>query len=402
MACTDQDFINSILRQFKGPCDDTLDTLVPALWELTAPESCGNTRLHFLTAKRETVLALMGCEAYSVDAYDFHRQLDGNIKGDSQSDIRTQTQTTRNSTRFSLGTGATRYDEHSNARSVGTMDRNDLAIEKGDGSSFYRDDGKGNGFNISQSSTSIEAFDTSQSLSSVVGRTDDIGNRRDCNYEVSMADNEGEAAGVPPFLIVGFTGNTSQWRKFTKTEASDKDASSRVTHQSGVRRVDDVRDGQGTHDWLSQFLANIFWVDTDFEIRTAHDRTDTRRHQEAHAKGDGDGFSEVKDEGHNAAQGTVKSESTSASTRTQHRVDSINAVKLANSQRFANLQRIYDQLTVQIEHEKRQTRMSVTGRVAVLPCKCNGSCVCGPSLRMCGYAALSCLKNGSNLSGIVW
>ncbi len=391
MACTDQELIDSIIRQLGSgnPCDDTLKDLVPALWELTSAESCGSSRLHLLNAKREAILALMGCEAYSVDTYDFHRQLDGTIKADSVSDLRAQSQATGNSTRFSLGQGATRYDEASKARSTGTMDRNDVATETGDGTSFYRDDGKGNGFNNSQSTTSIIATDVTLTQNTLGASSRETGARRDCNYELSVGNTRGAAAGILPALIYGFTGNTNEWRKFTTTTASDNDRSGRTSVHRGTRDVSDIREGQGTHDWLSQFLADIFWRDHDLDIKTAKDRTDTRRHQEAHAQGNGDGFSETKDEARNAAQGTVKSEGTSSSTRTQRRVDSINAVTLANSQRFRNLQLIYDQITAQIAFEKKRIRMLYRGsHIATLPCCCKGRCCCVPWMREMGYAAL--------------
>ncbi len=391
-GCTDDALIASIIRQLGSgnPCDDTLKDLVPALWELTAAESCGSSRLHLLNAKREAILALMGCEAYSVDSYDFHRQLDGTIKADSVSDIRTQAQSTGNSTRFSLGQGATRYDENSNARSVGTMDRNDVATETGDGTSFYRDDGKGNGFNNSQSTTSILARDETNTINTVVATNQERGARRDCNYEISTGLQDGSGLGILPLVVVGATGSVSEWRKFTTTSASDVDSALRTTKHSTIHAVSDFRDGQGTHDWLSQFLADIFWRDHDLDIKTAKDRTDTRRHQEAHAQGNGDGFSENKDEAHNAAQGTVKSESSSRSTRTARRVDSINAVTLANSQRFRNLQLIYDQITKQIVFEKKRIRMLFRGsNIATLPCCCKSRCCCVPWMREAGLMALN-------------
>lgn len=390
-TCNTEAIIAGLLRQLGSgnPCDDQLEFLVPALWELTAFESCGSMRLHMLNTKREIILALMGCEAYSIDTYDRTRRLDASTKADTQSDLRTQAQSTGNSTRFSKGTGATRYDENNTARSTGTTDRHDKSTETGDGNSYYRDDGKGTGNNNSQSTTAIDVDDISLVRDGVNSRANERGSRRDCNYEVSVGNNKGVGGGLPPLGIYGFTGSASEWRKYTQTEAQDTDVSDRTTTHVLRRNVLDVRDGQGTHDWQSQFLANIFWRDYDYDIRVAHDRTDTRRHQEAHAKGDGDGFSENKDEAHNAAQGTVKSEATNAATRIGRKVETQATVQLTNSQRFRNLQLIYDQITAQIEHEKRHLRMGATPRVSQLPCRCTGCCTCMPELRAIGYSLCS-------------
>lgn len=386
--CNTEAIIAGLLRQLGSgnPCDDQLEFLVPALWELTAFESCGSMRLHMLNTKREIILALMGCEAYSIDTYDRTRRLDATTKADTQSDLRTQSQSTGNSTRFSKGAGATRYDESNTARSTGTVDRHDKSTETGDGTSFYRDDGKGYGNNNSQSTTSIDADDLTIVRDSVSSTANERGSRRDCNYEVSVGNNRGVGGGLPPLGIYGFTGSASEWRKYTQTEAQDTDTSTRATVHFLRRTAFDIREGQGTHDWSSQFLADIFWRDYDYDIRVAHDRTDTKRHQEAHARGDGDGYSENKDEAHNAAQGTVKSEATNGATRTGRKIETQTTVQLANSQRFRNLQLIYDQITSQIEHEKRHVRMGAPPRIAQLPCNCTGCCRCMPELRAIGYS----------------
>lgn len=387
-TCNTDAIIAGLLRQLGSgnPCDDQLEFLIPALWELTAYESCGSTRLHMLNTKREIILALMGCEAYSIDTYDRTRRIDATNKADTQSDLRTQSQSTGNSTRFSKGEGATRYDENNTARSTSAVDRHDKSTETGDSTSFYRDDGKGYGTNVSQSTTQIDVDDIGLTRDSHNSRANERGSRRDCNYEVSVGNNRGSGGGLPPLGIFGFTGSASEWRKYTQTEAQDTDVSDRITNHILRRNVLDVRSGQGTHDWQSQFLADIFWRDRDYDIRVARDRTDTKRHQEAHARGDGDGFSENKDEAHNSAQGTVKSEASNGATRIGRKIETQNTVQLANSQRFRNLQLIYDQITEQINHEKKHLRMGAAPRIAQLPCNCTGCCRCMPELRAIGYS----------------
>ena len=388
MACTEQDFIDSIIRQFASgsPCDDSLADTIPALWELTAREACGSVRLHNYLARRETVLFLMGCEAYSVDTYDRHRNMDASTVFDAASDLRTQAQATGNSTRFSTGHGETRYDEYSKARSQGNMDRHARATETGDGASFYRDDGRGNGFNNSASTNEIEAVDTALTQNRVTAASRETGSRRDCNYELSQSNTCGVADGAPPLASASVSATAHEWRKYTKTTAGDQDSAQRMTTHLFLRDVRDERTGSGTHNWLSQFQADIFWRDHDFEIKISHDRTDTRRHAEAHAQGDGDGFSEAKDEAHNAAQGTAKSDFKGNSKRTFRRAESQTLIALANSQRFRNLQLIYDQLTDQIAFWRRATQQRFPS-IGSLPCNCNGCCRCGASFREFGHAS---------------
>lgn len=402
-TCDEQAIIDSIVRQLSNnsPCGDTLDVFIPALWELVAQESCGSLRLRTLLAKREALLLLMGCEAYSVDTYDRHREMTSVTVADSVTDSRSQSQSTGSSSRFSRGHGETRYDEVSNARSSTDMDRHDRSTETGDGTSFYRDDGSGNGFNNSQSSNSIDSRNTRFQRDEVSARSREVGYRTDCNYEYSTSNSNG--AGASLILALGsFTGSGNEWRKFLKTRASDTDTSFRDSTHYMQHVIDDIRDEQGTHDWLSQFLADIEWSERDFDIRISRDRTDRRQHSEAHSRGDGDGMNEEKSEGRSSSQGTAKSETTSSTKRTIRRTDHMTTLQLANSQRFRNLQLIYDQMTTQIDRERRRVRARAGAYVAVLPCICSGCCQCGPSLRSMGYAALGHVTGRSGSSDMLW
>lgn len=377
-TCDPTTVLESIKRQLAGasPCEDALLELIPVYWDLTAIEGCFSTYLHALLTKREAVLALMGCEVNSVDTYDRHRVLDGRTVADTQSTLRAQSQRTGNSVRYAVGHGETRYDEVNTARSVGTMDRHGLQTEVGDGTSTYRDDGRGSGFNNSRSVNSIEAVDTEIEHNESAGGGIEFGYRQDCNYEYSTNRTEGAGFGAAPVAVAGQTGGGSEWRKWTKTRASDSDSSNFIRNWDNSRDVRDVRRSNGTHGWGSFFQADIEWHERDYEVRRGHDRSDTRRHAEAHARGDGDGMHEEKNEGRHAAQSTAKSEFQQTGSRTMNRVDSQTTVQLANSQRFKNLMRIYDQLTEQIEHEKNRFRGRATPSIATLPCRCQTCCVC--------------------------
>jgi len=368
---------------------DELEIQIPAFFELVATEACGSTQLRLLLVKREVILALMGCEVYSVDTYDRHRRLDASIVADTVANLRSQAQSTGNSTRFQKGHGETRYDEASRGLTTGNMLRKQRGTEVGDGTSFYRDDGRGNGFNNSQSTNTILAHEDRDHTHLIEAFSREAGHRRDCNYEYSTNNTDGEAASVvvlPIAATASFTGSGSEWRKFTQTSASDTDSSSHITTDGVIHLVRDDRSGQGTHDWNSFFLADVEWSERDFEIRTNRDRTDVRRHAEAHAQGDGDGMSEEKTEGHNAAQGTAKVQSRSDTTRVLSRVENMTVIILLNSQRFRNLRYLYDQLTEQITHTKKQVRSGATPRISQLPCNCAGCCICGPTSRLsaCG------------------
>lgn len=389
MVCDTAAILASIQRQLAGgsPCEDELLELIPVYWELTAAEGCYSQYLHALLTKQQAILALMGCEANNVDTYDRHRNMNSVTKADAVTDTRTQAQSTGNSTVYRTGHGETRYDETNYARTRGDMDRHGIQTETGDGTSVYRDDGLGSGFNTSGSTNQIDSVDVE--LTSVItsGGSEERGYRSDCNYEYSTNNSRGQAAGAPPIVAVSFTGSGSEWRKFVKTRAFDRDQSNHVVDNSRTKDVRDVRRGSGSHGWGSFFNSDIEWHDRDYEIRTGHDRTDVRRHAEAQAQGNGDGASEDKTKAHNASQGTAKSETIGNSTRTMNRTDTTTVVELKNSQRFRNLMLLYDQLTDQIANLKRRLIARSRPAIAVMPCICGSCCRCigGSAYRACKY-----------------
>jgi hypothetical protein len=101
-------------------------------------------------------------------------------------------------------------------------------------------------------------------------------------------------------------------------------------------------------------------------------------------------MSEDKIEAHNAAQGTAKTEFDSNATRTVDRSDNMSVVILANSQRFRNLNMIYDQLTLQINQAELRYSSRAPAKIAVLPCNCNACCRCSGRIArniLCGMGA---------------
>lgn len=378
MTCDPQTILDGLARQLasNSPCEDNLLELIPVFWDLTAQEGCYSTYLHMLLTKRETILAMMGCEANSVDSFDSHRVMDAKTVADSKSKLVTQAQSTGNATRYSTGHGETRYDETNTARSRRDMDRHGESTETGDGTGVYRDDGFGTGSNNSAAFNEIDAVDVALTNSESRGGSQETGFRSDCNYEYSTNNTNGQSAGLPPLAVASFSGGGSEWRKFTKTRAYDNDVSTHQTNQSSTHDVLDERRGQGTHTWGNFFQSDIEWHDRDYEIRRGHDRSDTEAHAEAHAQGNGDGFSEEKTRAHNASQGTATSTFDSLSTRTMNRTDSLTAIGLKNSQRFRNLRLLYDNLTLLIEQVKKRYRARATPYIAQLPCDCGTCCHC--------------------------
>lgn len=389
LTCQQDQIIAAIVRLFSAssPCSEDLSEIVPGFWDLVGFEACFNTALRALLVKRETVLFLMGCEAYSVDTQEKHYRLDGLKKEDSESNLRAQSQSTGNSTRFQRAHGETRYDETSNGRTDARATRVMRGTEVGDGESHYRDDGRGGGFNNSGSSNEIEALEQRQHLNTIEAASQETGFRKDCNYEYS--ENRSNQASfllpiIPLSIGAGATSSTSEWRKFTSTRASDEDSSFRERHQGNIHEIRDERTGRGSHTWQNNFFADVAWNERDYEIRRSRDRSDHRRDTEAHAQGNGDGFFEDRTTAHNAAQGTAKIEARMDHTRTYSRVSSRNEVSLAGSQRFRNLLNLYDQLTEQIAHLKRRLRQRATARIGQLPCNCQGCCTCMPRWSSCG------------------
>lgn len=399
MACDVQTIIDGITRQLAGnsPCEDSLLELIPVYWELTSAEGCYSNYIHMLLTKRETILAMMGCEATSVDSYDKHRVMDGRTVGGSTSTLRSQSQSTGNSTRYSVGHGETRYDESNLSRSRGDIVRRARASEVGDGTSNYRDDGRGGGFNNSGSVSEIDSVETNLVQNKIDGGGEETGYTKDCNYEYSTNNTNGDAGGLPPIFIAGFSGTGSEWRKFVRTTHYNRDVSTTQTNWSHEHHIDDERRSRGSHGWSSFFQSDVEWHERDYEIRLNHDRSDTVRHSESHSHGDGDALSEDKLEGHNASQSTAKSEYKQEATRTSTKTDYLTQVTLANSQRFTNLQLLYDQLTQQIELAKKRYQSRAPAVIATLSCQCGSCCYCLGSF----YANCS-TQTGSHSASRMW
>lgn len=390
-VCTSDRIIAQIVRTFAAstPCSEDLSDVVPAFWELVGPEGCYNDYLRGLLTKRETILFLMGCEAYSVDTIDKHYQLDRLRVDDKVYDLRSQSQSTGNSTRFHKGHGETRYDETSEGRSDGSSDRHMRSSEVGDGVSFYADDGRGSAFNSSGSTNEIEALEQRLQQNTIEGASQENGNRRDCNYEYSTNHSNGQSFVLPivPLSIgAGVTGSASEWRKFTATRARDEDTSFRERHHAVYHDLRDERIGRGSHNWSNIFFSHVDWFDRDYEVRRQHERADHRRDVEAHSRGDGDGFSEDKTTAHNAAQGTAEVVVRMDRTRNDNRTWTRNEDYLANSQRFRNLRDLYDQLTEQIQHVKKRIKARAQPYIGQLPCNCDGCCTCVPRAIGCGLS----------------
>lgn len=367
--------LDNICQQFRvgSPCDDTLCESIPIFWDLVCSESFGNCQLRTLLTRREAVLFLLGCEAYSTDETQSHYRMDANTVADTRSDSRTQAQATGSSTRFNNGKGATRYDENSKSRSDGSMKRTARSTEKEDWESFYRDDGRGYGFNISQSFNFIRNRVSRSADRGLNIIKSELGDRKDCNYEYSENTTKGRGA----YIIVaggGVTQSTSEWRKFSATDASSRDRDNESRFNTATENDTGLNTSRSTHTWGNDFKADIDWFNNSTEIRTIHDRSDTKRDASAEAQGNGDGINEEKTEGHSTAQGTSQTIGDSESNRTMSRVSNRTAFDLANSQRFRNLRLLYDQITEQIEHLKLRLRQRSLPVIDQLPCK--RECLC--------------------------
>lgn len=367
-----------------SPCDDTIFELIPVYWELTAAESCWSTYVHFLATKREMILAMMGCEAKSVDTAEKHRVMTSTTVADSQSFVRAQSQSTGSSSRFTTGHGETRYDEKSYALSRGDSDRHAFGSLVGDGTSFFRDDGRGSGSNVSSAWNEIEAVDTEVTQDQSESASTDTGFRSDCNYEYSQNQTH-SAQGTLIVAVAAATTGASEWRKYAFTRGADEDASNYIRNFAKSQDARDERRGQGSHNWFNFFNSNVEWHDRDYEVRRNHDRMDRSSHMEAQSQGDGDGMSEDKTEGKSSSQATGKSEYQGLTNRTHNVSDVINEHILINSQRFRNLTLLYDQITEQIEHAKARARANDRPLTAYLPCSCGSclSCVGRMARRLC-------------------
>lgn len=378
MGCCKEVVICHILKQFgsnDNGCESSLADTVPVLWDLLCEEAGGNCQLQALLTKREAVLVLIGCNVYSVDIAESHYVMNAESKSDSRNDYHSQAQATGSHNKFAIGTGNTRYDETSTAQSDGRMDRIARAEDKTDGESFYRDDGRGYGFNKSQSYNAIDNSVNHQASSQSNTATIEQGRRRDCNYEYSRNETDGSGFFA---LIVGasFTGSGSEWRKFSKTRAFNLTGTTGIATSSATENDTGLSTGRGTHRWESNFQADVEWTEREYTIRFSNDRTDSRREASATASGDGDGIYEEKTKSNIASQGTSQQTGRSDTTRTATRTSSTSAFAISNSHRFENLLAIYDQLSEQIQHYKKRQRNNSYPAIATLPCRCGSTCSC--------------------------
>lgn len=375
--CDTDTILEAIRRQItsSSPCEDELVDLIPFYWELTASEGCYNTQLHMLLTKREAILALMGCEVQSVDSYDRHRILDGLAIQSSASTLRAQSQSTGNSARYSVGNGETKYDEKTVGRSQGAMDEHGIHTENGDGISYSRDNSKGSGSNVSGSESTIDSVMTGLNSTITHAGSRDSGDTGDCNYEYSTDNTFGRGGALLPYASFSFNGSGSDWRKFMKSSSNANSNSFRDTNWSMTRDVVDWRYGTSKHNWFNYFQSDIVHSARDYDIIRGHSRSDSRRHSQSQSQGAGDGMSEDRIDAKNAAQGTGRSEQKANASRELNRSDNQTTLILANSQRFNNLRRIYDQLTTQIMLLKKRIQHTAMPQICVLPVCCCGSCL---------------------------
>lgn len=408
MSCCKNDILASIVRQLVAgsPCESEIPDIIPVFWDLVCSESGGDCLLQALLTKREAILFLMGCESYSVDTAESHYSLAASTVSDSSNDFRSQAQSTGSSNRFQKGHGETRYDEKSYAQKDMQSKRTGRAKETSDGSSFYRDDGKGSGFNKSNSTNFIQNRVNHQASTSLDGNGVGSGSRRDCNYEYSRNQTTGQSFGVPLIVVTfgaGFTGTASEWRKYSQTKGVSFDRYDSKFTGSATERDTGLTTSRGRHDWESVFTADIEWFEKEYIIRTHNERFDTRSDQFAHADGNGDGINEDRVESHNASQGTAQAQGNSNTLRTHSRVSNRSAFALANSQRFSNLLRLYDQLDEQIEHVRKRSKANSPPLLDIIPCNCNGSCCCLPIMRSRGLNAINSLTETCfNRSDLLW
>lgn len=381
MACDKETILAHIERQLASgsPCESDLSELLELFWELVYSEACYNDTLRGLLTKREAVFYLMGCEAYSVDVKESHYQMNARTVQDTVADSISQSQSTGSTSKFAKGQGNTRYDETSTAQSDSHSTREMRGSETGDGTSFYRDDGKGYGFNNSDSYNLINNKNTRTTEDKSESHQRSNSFDRECNYEYSTNNTQGNGVN---FAVVGvsFTGTGSEWRKYNRSTGASADTQSYLGTHYGIAREDGLSQGWGTHDWYSFFQSDIAWDERDYEIRTSRDRSDHRRTAEAHAQGSGDGISEQRAEARATSQGTAKSEGTSSTDREATRTSHKSAFELANSQRFRNLRLIYDQISKQIEHLKRRIRQTAKPAMGVMSCCCVSECRCLPAI----------------------
>lgn len=381
-----------------GPCAPDLGDIIESAWETAIIEACGNPKLQFYVAKRNAVLALMGCEAYAVDEKFKQTQHDAVNKANSLSTLRSQAQSTGSTNRFARAHGESVFNENSRARSAGDMDRHARSTETGDGRSTYRDDSKGNGFNNSDSLRGVVGDGESKYLRLITMDNREQGDQVDCNFESSYntTNTVNGVVGFPPLVIVAgdVTASRNEWRKYINRSGSHTRSRSRLitTNQDGFKQTD--ASGTSTHSWLSQFFSDTEQHSLDTDIRVSHDRTDSRRHAEAQAVGNGNGLSEAKVESNSSSQGTSLSEAKTDSVSTSQSTFNSSGYSLANSQRFRNLRLLYDQLNLRIIREKSHIRNSQPALIATQEC----NSLCSQTSRNARFsrlaaAGMQCLEN---------
>lgn len=400
MTCCKETIICSIIRQFSvsSPCATQMCDVIPAFWDMVQAESCGSCSLTALLTKREAVLFLLGCEAYSVDLTESHYTMSAEAKADSRSDSRTQSQATGSMNKKSESLGETQYSEKSDATSVYNSKRTGRAHEDSDGDSFYRDDGRGFGFNNSQSYSFIENRIQHDLIRQETSSRVNQQRRNDCNYEYSRNETNGQGYHIL-VAAASFTGTASEWRKFQRTSAMGQDDSAGASFAEGTENDTALSTTRGTHRWSDTFLANILWYEKEHIIRVHNERFDSRKVARAHSDGSGDGMHEQKDESHTASQGTTQTVGDSEVLKTASRVSNLSAFAVANSQRFDNLQNLYDQITEQINHLRKRLRARSKPYVDVIPCACTSNCCCGPQLRKRGLDVMSACRTSSCATG---
>lgn len=400
MACCKERIIQHIIRQFSisSPCAEQMCCVIPAFWDMVSAEACGSCHLTALLTKREAVLFLLGCEAYSVDLEESHYTMIAEAKADSRSDSRTQAQSTGSMNKKMEAHGETTYSEKSEANSVYNSVRVGRAEENTDGDSFYRDDGQGFGFNRSESFSFLRNRIDHVSAVDTDGHSTDKRTGNDCNYEYSQNNTNGWGINAV-FISTAFSGTASEWRKYQRSVSEVHGESRSITSGVAVENDTGLSTSRGTHRWEDTFLADIEWYEQEHIVRFHNERFDSRKKATAHSDGSGDGMHEQKDESHSASQGTSQTVGDSETLRTATRVSNLDAFSLTNSQRFLNLQNLYDQITEQINHVRDRLRARSRPLVDVMPCCCKAQCCCGPQLRKRGLDVLMSLCGTTACAG---
>lgn len=394
MGCSKDLIICSIIRQFSisSPCSVQMCEVIPAFWDLVCSESGGNCHLTALLTKREAVLFLLGCEAYSVDESQSHYNMTANSKADSRSDSISQAQATGSSQKLLDGHGETTYKEKSDSSSVYNSLRKGRAKDRTDGSSFYRDDGRGFAYNKSSSFSFVKNRLDHRLVRDATTIGARHARRRDCNYEYSRNQTDGQGYNLV-LLAASFTGTGSEWRKYQQTTARDLDREISGNFADGYEKDSSLSTSRGEHRWEDTFLANIEWWDKETIIRFHNERFDSRKVAHAHSDGSGNGMHEQREENNSASQGTSQTVGDSETLRIASRVSNLDAFAIMNSQRFLNLQNLYDQLTEQINHLRRRLRSQAKPYLDVIPCVCSSACCC--NMRSIGLEYLSFCRTSS-------